>query len=231
VQLAKNLGCKAILVSDSECPDAALTTTSWREIESFIYAQTRYVEYARTTTETSISCKLGLYGTGKCAIATGIGFFDHMLTLLGAHAGFDLTIEAVGDLHVDEHHLVEDVGIVLGEVVRQALRDRSGIARFGFVLPMDESLAQVAFDLAARPHLEWDVTFSREMLGAMPTEMFKHFFRSFSDSLRCALHISVRGENEHHKAEAIFKGVGRALRSAVARQREEKGVPSTKGVL
>ena len=231
VQLAKNLGCRAILLSESECPDAALTTTSWREIESFIYAQTRYAEYARTTTETSISCKLGLYGTGKCSISTGIGFFDHMLTLLGAHAGFDLTIQAVGDLHVDEHHLVEQVGIVLGEVVRQALRDRSGIARFGFVLPMDESLAQVAFDLAARTHLEWDVTFTREMLGAMPTEMFKHFFRSFSDSLRCALHISVQGENQHHKAEAIFKGVGRALRSAVARQRDEKGVPSTKGVL
>lgn len=231
VQLAQNLGCKAILISDRQCDDAALTTTSWREIESFIYAQTRYAEYARTTTETSISCRLGLYGTGKCSISTGIGFFDHMLTLLGAHAGFDLTIEAVGDLQVDEHHLVEDVGIVLGEVVRQALRDRSGIARFGFVLPMDESLAQVAFDLAARPHLEWDVTFTREMLGAMPTEMFKHFFRSFADSLRCALHISVKGENEHHKAEAIFKGVGRALRSAVARQRDEKGVPSTKGVL
>lgn len=231
VQLAQNLGCKAVLLGDTSCPQAALTTTSWREIESFIFAQTRYAEYARTTTETSVSCKVGLYGSGKCSITTGIGFFDHMLTLLGAHAGFDLSIDAVGDLHVDEHHLVEDVGIVLGEVIRQALRDRSGIARFGFVLPMDEALAQVAFDLAARPHLEWNVEFHREMLGTMPTEMFKHFFRSFADSLRCALHIAVEGENEHHKAEAIFKGVGRALRSAVARVRDQKGIPSTKGVL
>jgi imidazoleglycerol-phosphate dehydratase/histidinol-phosphatase len=231
LQLAKNLGCRAIILGEGSYPDAALTTGSWREIESFIYGQTRYAEYARTTTETSISCKVSLYGRGRCSIATGIGFFDHMLTLLGSHAGFDLTIEGVGDLHVDEHHLIEDVGIVLGEAIRQALRDRSGIARFGFLLPMDESRAQVAFDLAARPYLEWDVSFAREMIGTMPTEMFKHFFRSFSDSLRCALHISVKGENEHHKAEAIFKGVGRALRGAVARVREERGIPSTKGVL
>ncbi len=231
VQLARNLGCKSIFLGDSVCPEAAFSTTSWREVEEFIYAQTRYAEYSRTTTETSVSCKLGLYGTGRCAVSTGLGFFDHMLTLLGAHAGFDLTIEAIGDLHVDEHHLIEDVGIVLGEVVRQALRDRSGIARYGFILPMDESLAQVAIDLAARPHLEWDVTFTREMIGTMPTEMFKHFFRSFADSLRCALHISVRGDNEHHKAEAIFKGVGRTLRGAIGRVRDQKGVPSTKGVL
>ncbi|MEY4669360.1 MAG: Histidine biosynthesis bifunctional protein HisB [Pseudomonadota bacterium] len=231
VQLASNLGCKSVLLADTPCEGATLTTTSWRDIEAFIFAQTRYARYDRQTTETSISCELGLYGTGKCQIATGIGFFDHMLLLLGSHAGFDLKLEAVGDLHVDEHHLIEDVGIVLGEVLRQALRDRSGIARFGFTLPMDESLAQVAFDLAARPHLEWSATFTREMIGGMPTEMFKHFFKSFADTLRCALHISVEGENEHHKAEAIFKGVGRALRSAVARVKDQKGVPSTKGVL
>lgn len=231
VELARNLGCGAILLGESDTPHAALTTQSWTEIESFIFSQTKRGSYARTTTETSVSCEVGLYGRGSCVIATGLGFFDHMLTLLGSHAGFDLTIKAAGDLHVDEHHLIEDVGIVLGEAIRQALGDRSCIARFGFTLPMDESLAQVAFDLAARPHLAWDATFRREMIGDMPTEMFKHFFRSFADTLRCALHVSVQGENEHHKAEAIFKCVGRALRSAVARDRAQRGVQSTKGVL
>ncbi len=230
VQLAKNLGCKAILIAPDANPGAVLTTTSWKEIEAFVYAQTRYAEYARTTKETSIECKLGLYGTGTCTIATGLGFFDHMLNLLGAHAGFNLTISATGDLYVDEHHLIEDVGIVLGETISRALKDRSSIGRFGFVLPMDEALAQVAIDISGRSDFVWNATFHREMIGDVPTEMFKHFFKSLSESLRCALHISVEGENEHHKAEAIFKCVGRALRSAVARVRDQ-GIPSTKGVL
>lgn len=230
VQLAQNLGCQAILLSTENNLSTALTTNSWKEIESFVYGRTRYAEYTRTTKETSITCKLGLYGTGTCSIATGLGFFDHMLNLLGAHAGFDLTINATGDLYVDEHHLIEDVGIVLGEAISRALRDRSSIGRFGFVLPMDEALAEVAIDISGRADLQWKATFHREMIGDVPTEMFKHFFKSLAESLRCALHISVEGENEHHKAEAIFKCVGRSLRSAVARVREQ-GVPSTKGVL
>lgn len=230
VQLAKNLGCGAILISPEVNPGAVLTTTSWKEIEAFVYAQTRYAEYSRTTKETSIECKLGLYGKGSCVVATGLGFFDHMLNLLGAHAGFNLTINATGDLYVDEHHLIEDVGIVLGETISRALRDRSSIGRFGFVLPMDEALAQVAIDISGRSDFVWNATFTREMLGDVPTEMFKHFFKSLAESLKCALHISVEGENEHHKAEAIFKCVGRALRAAVARTRDQ-GIPSTKGVL
>lgn len=228
--LARNLGCQAILFHSDPNPDAALTTTSWRDIESFIYARTRFAQYSRTTKETSVTCSLGLYGSGECSIATGLGFFDHMLNLLGSHAGFSLTIKATGDLHVDEHHLIEDVGIVMGETISRALRDRSSIGRFGFVLPMDEALAEVAIDISGRADLQWNVSFHREMIGDMPTEMFKHFFKSLAESLRCSLHISVKGENEHHKAEAIFKCVGRALRSAVARVRGQ-GVPSTKGVL
>ena len=230
VGLAKNLGCKAVLLSSENNPDAVLTTKSWNDIEAFVYAQTRYAEYARTTKETSIECKVGLYGTGTCSVATGLGFFDHMLHLLGSHAGFNMTVKATGDLYVDEHHLIEDVGIVLGEAISRALRDRSAIARFGFMLPMDEALAQVAIDISGRSELQWKATFNREMLGDVPTEMFKHFFKSLAESLRCALHISVEGENEHHKAEAIFKCVGRAFRNAVARVRDQ-GVPSTKGVL
>jgi imidazoleglycerol-phosphate dehydratase/histidinol-phosphatase len=231
IQLAKNLGCQAIFLSAESNPEAVLTTTSWKEIESFVYGQTRYAEYARTTKETSIACELGLYGSGACTIATGLGFFDHMLNLFGAHAGFNLTINAIGDLHVDEHHLIEDVGIVLGEAINRALKDRSGIGRFGFVLPMDEALAKVAIDISGRSELQWDATFKREMIGDVPTEMFKHFFKSLAESLRCALHISIQGENEHHKVEAIFKCVGRAFRSAVARVRDQQGIPSTKGVL
>lgn len=230
VQLARNLGCQAIFLSPESAADVALSTNSWKEVEAFVYAQTRYAEYARTTKETSIECKLGLYGSGTCSIATGLGFFDHMLNLLGSHAGFNMTINATGDLYVDEHHLIEDVGIVLGEAISRALKDRSGIARFGFVLPMDEALAQVAIDISGRPELQWKATFNREMLGDVPTEMLKHFFKSLAESLKCALHISVEGENEHHKAEAIFKCVGRAFRSAVGRVRDQ-GVPSTKGVL
>lgn len=230
VQLAKNLGCKAILLSAEPNAGAELTTSSWKDIEAFVYARTRYAEYTRTTKETSIACTLGLLGNGECSISTGLGFFDHMLNLLGAHAGFNLTIKATGDLYVDEHHLIEDVGIVLGETISRALKDRSSIGRFGFTLPMDEALAQVAIDISGRPDLQWNATFNREMIGDVPTEMFKHFFKSLAESLRCALHISVEGENEHHKAEAIFKCVGRALRTAVGRVRDQ-GVPSTKGVL
>jgi imidazoleglycerol-phosphate dehydratase/histidinol-phosphatase len=154
-----------------------------------------------------------------------------MLELLANHAGFDLTIEATGDLHVDEHHLVEDVGLVLGEAVRVALGDKRAIRRFGFVLPMDEALAEVAIDLSNRNRFVWNGSFQREMLGTLPTELLPHFFESLAEALRCALHISVRGENEHHKAEAMFKGVGRALRDACSLGNAGEGIPSTKGAL
>lgn len=231
LELALNLGAKAILLSPDSDERAALCTTSWKEIERFIYAKTRYGEYERTTSETAIKASVSLYGTSRCSIRTGLGFFDHMLNLLGSHAGFDMVIDATGDLHVDEHHLIEDVGLVLGECIRRALRDRSCIGRFGFLLPMDESLAQIAVDLSGRIDLVWKADFRRDMIGDMPTEMFKHFFKSLAESLKCNLHISVEGDNEHHKAEAIFKGVGRALRSAVSRTAASQGIPSTKGVL
>lgn len=231
LQLAQNLGCQSIFISPVSDIRAALSTTSWKEIERFVYAQTRYGEYERITSETSIRASVALYGTSRCSISTGLGFFDHMLNLLGSHAGFDMVIDAKGDLHVDEHHLIEDVGLVVGECIRRALRDRSCIGRFGFLLPMDESLAQIAVDLSGRIDLVWKADFRREMIGDMPTEMLKHFFKSLAESLKCNLHISVDGDNEHHKAEAIFKGVGRVLRSAVSRTPASQGIPSTKGVL
>jgi imidazoleglycerol-phosphate dehydratase/histidinol-phosphatase len=231
VALAENLGCQAILFGEDTTSSAVLTTRSWAEIEGFLIGRARYAQCSRTTKETAIEISVALYGSGKTSVVTGLGFFDHMLTLLCAHAGFDAVIKAKGDLWVDEHHLIEDVGIVLGEAVSRALGDRAGISRYGFLLPFDEALSQVAIDLSGRAHLEWNASFRRERIGDMPTEMFKHFFKSFSDSLRCALHIEVSGENEHHKIEAVFKAVGRVLRNAVNRDRLSKGIPSTKGVL
>jgi imidazoleglycerol-phosphate dehydratase/histidinol-phosphatase len=230
-QLAENMGCRAIMYGQNAHVASVLATSSWREIARFVIAQTRYASYARKTGETDISVSVALYGSGQVNVKTGLGFFDHMLHLFGAHAGFDLTIHAVGDLDVDEHHLIEDVGITLGEAIRRALGATVGIQRFGFLLPMDEALATVALDLAGRSHLEWSAIFARERIGDVPTEMFKHFFKSFAESMRCALHITVTGENEHHKAEAIFKGVGRALRLGLACDERIQGVPSTKGVL
>lgn len=231
VTLTERLGLRTILLTNDTCNEALLTASSWSTIADFVISQARYGECSRTTKETSITTQVALYGMGTCSIETGLGFFDHMLTLLGSHAGCNLTIRASGDLWVDEHHLIEDVGIVLGDAISRALGDRRGISRYGFLLPMDEALAQVALDLAARSHLEWSASFTREKVGDMPTEMFKHFFKSLAESLRCSLHISVSGENEHHKIEAIFKGVGRALRMAINRDRLSKGIPSTKGVL
>lgn len=233
-EFAKRLACPFIhlsAVSEEARAGALSKANSWNEILCFLLSRTHFAKFSRNTKETSISAEVYLWGKGQCEIRSGIGFFDHMLNLLGAHAGFDLSIQASGDLWVDEHHLIEDVGIVLGEAISRALGERKGISRYGFLLPMDEALAQVAIDLAARSHLEWQAEFKREKIGEMPTEMFKHFFKSFAESLRCSLHISVSGENEHHKIEAIFKGVGRALRLAVNRDRLAQGVPSTKGVL
>jgi imidazoleglycerol-phosphate dehydratase/histidinol-phosphatase len=232
VELAKNLGARAVVLSSqSSNDDAVLSTPSWAEIERFLTAQVYSAQVERTTAETSITLDLSLLGTGRISVSTGLGFFDHMLHLLASHAGFDLQLSAKGDLHVDEHHLVEDVGIALGEALKQALGSKLGIERYGFLLPMDESLAEVAIDLSGRSSLVWSAEFRREKIGDVPTEMFKHFFLSLCDSCKCALHISVRGENEHHKAEAIFKGVGRALRQAVSRTLRAQSIPSTKGVL
>lgn len=235
IQLALNLGARAIhfnpCTTDSTQPSAALTTPLWSEIERFLVAQRYHASLHRKTNETEVEVELALQGAGQVVVGTGLGFFDHMLHLLGSHAGFDLTIRAKGDLQVDEHHLIEDVGITLGETLRTALGSKVGLARYGFLLPMDEALAQVAIDLSGRSAFEWRAEFKRERIGDLPTEMLKHFFKSFSEATRCALHISVDGENEHHKAEAIFKGVGRALRMAVRVDPRSAHVPSTKGML
>lgn len=231
LELADTLGAQALYFSDETQPQALLTTTSWREVEDFLIAQMYTAQVSRTTTETKIELSVALYGAGKISIDTGLGFFDHMLVLLATHAGFDLKLTAEGDLHVDEHHLIEDVGIVLGEALRSALGSKSGLARYGFLLPMDEALAQIALDLSGRSELVWNAHFRRERLGNVATEMLKHFFRSLCDACKCTLHVTVQGENEHHKAEAIFKGVGRALRAALMRDARVRTVPSTKGVL
>ena len=231
VRLATNLGARAIFFGAANQDEAVLSTSSWSEIARFVRGQWRSASVRRVTRETSIALDLCVIGSGRCQIRTGLGFFDHMLELLANHAGFDLAIDATGDLHVDEHHLVEDVGLVLGEAARIALGDKRAIRRFGFVLPMDEALAEVAIDLSNRNRFVWNGSFQREMLGTFPTELLPHFFESFAEALRCALHISVRGENEHHKAEAMFKGVGRALRDACSLGNAGEGIPSTKGAL
>lgn len=230
IELAKNLGCKAIFIGKNNTPDAALTTTSWDEIYSFLKNNPRKASIKRVTSETDINLEINLDGSGKSRINTGIGFFDHMLEQISRHGSIDLTIEAKGDLHTDEHHTIEDVGIVLGEAIREALGKKKGIERYSFVLPMDDCLAQVALDLGGRPWLVWDVHFKRETIGEMPSEMFFHFFKSVSDNAKCNLNISATGDNDHHKTEAIFKAFARALKNAV-RMTGESGLPSTKGVL
>jgi imidazoleglycerol-phosphate dehydratase/histidinol-phosphatase len=231
VRLAANLGARGIFLGQARQESAVFSSNSWSEIVRFVRGQWRSAAVRRVTRETSIALDLCVIGSGRCAIRTGLGFFDHMLELLANHAGFDLTIDATGDLHVDEHHLVEDVGLVLGEAVRLALGDKRAIRRFGFVLPMDESLAEIAIDLSNRNRFVWNGSFQREMLGTLPTELIPHFFESFAEALRCALHISVKGENEHHKAEAMFKGLGRALKDACSLGDAGQGIPSTKGAL
>jgi imidazoleglycerol-phosphate dehydratase/histidinol-phosphatase len=185
----------------------------------------------RITRETQIRINLNLDGTGKTEISTGLGFFDHMLDQLGRHSGCDLSVRVTGDLHVDEHHTVEDTAIALGEAFLKALGNKRGIERYGFVLPMDDCLATVAIDFGGRPWLVWDAPFSREKVGDLPTEMFFHFFRSFSDAARCNLNIKAEGSNEHHKIESIFKGLARAIRMAIRRDINNPELPSTKGML
>lgn len=238
VQLAANLGCKAILLSDSAdiLPEGLrstciLATSDWWKIAEFIFAGERRASVTRRTAETDISITLDIDGTGKCDISTGIGFFDHMLEQIGRHGGMDLTVRVNGDLNVDQHHTIEDTGLALGQCLLRALGDKRGIERYGFTLPMDDCLAQVALDFGGRPWLVWDAEFHREMIGDMPTEMFHHFFKSLSDTAAMNLNIKAEGTNEHHKIESIFKAFARALKNAVRRDPDKFQLPSTKGVI
>ena len=239
VELAKNLGCRAILLQpdtsilkDTELENVcALATTDWDRIAEFLFAGERIAEVRRTTKETDIHVRINLDGNGTCDISTGLGFFDHMLEQIGKHGGIDLTIRVKGDLYVDEHHTIEDTAIALGECIYQALGSKRGIERYGYCLPMDDCLCQVALDFGGRSWLVWDASFRREKIGEMPTEMFLHFFKSLSDSARMNLNIRAEGENEHHKIEGIFKALARSLKMAIRRDIYHYEVPSSKGSL
>lgn len=230
IELAVNLGCKAIYINTEISAKAELCTNSWQDIYNFLKQRPRSARVVRKTSETDISVELNLDGSGKSSIDTGIGFFNHMLEQIPRHGNIDLTISAKGDLHIDEHHTVEDVGIALGDAVLKALGGKKGIERYSFVLPMDDCLAQVALDFGGRPWLVWETSFERERIGELPSEMFYHFFKSFSDSAKCNLNVKAEGDNEHHKIEAIFKAFAKAIRLAV-RQTENFNLPSTKGSL
>ncbi|MBX9853082.1 MAG: bifunctional histidinol-phosphatase/imidazoleglycerol-phosphate dehydratase HisB [Cytophagaceae bacterium] len=232
IQLANNLGCGSIYISNQIHEEADLSTLDWHEIYKFLSScQRRTAAVSRKTKETNISIELNLDGEGKTQISTGLGFFDHMLDQLGKHSGADLKINVKGDLHIDEHHTIEDTALALGEAYLQALGDKKGIERYGFLLPMDDSLAQVAIDFSGRSWLVWEVEFKREKIGEMPTEMFYHFFKSFSDTAKCNLNIKVEGDNEHHKIEAIFKAFAKSIKMAVKKDKNSSVIPSTKGVL
>lgn len=232
VRFGKNIGCKTIRLTKSGPSEADFITESFLEACNIIARCSRSARTERTTNETSINVELNLDGTGAYEITTGIGFFDHMLAQLSKHSLIDMNIVVKGDLHIDEHHTVEDTGLTLGEAIRQALGDKRGIERYGFLLPMDESLAQVALDLGGRPYFAFKGGFERETVGEFPTELVEDFFRGFADGLRANLHIKVEGRNDHHKIEAIFKSVARALKQAVAiDQRAASILPSTKGTL
>ncbi len=230
IDLAKNIGCKSIFINSMNSPEAALSTTDWNEIYLYLKRIHRTATVKRKTTETEISVSLNLDGSGKSSIDTGIGFLDHMLDQVSRHGNIDLEIKVKGDLHIDEHHTIEDLAIAFGEAIIKALGGKKGIERYGFVLPMDDSLAQVALDFGGRPWLVWDVKFGREKIGEIPTEMFFHFFKSFSDSSRCNLNIKAEGVNEHHKIEAVFKAFAKAMKNAV-KQTDNFNLPSTKGSL
>ncbi|KPL13401.1 MAG: imidazoleglycerol-phosphate dehydratase [Bacteroides sp. SM23_62] len=241
IELARNLGAKAILIGGQDrqqeideaglAPHCSYIAGDWSAVYVYLLRNRRRAQIVRETTETRIRIDLSLDGTNRHNISTGIGFFDHMLEQIARHGGVDLEVEVTGDLHVDEHHSIEDTGLALGEAVAKALGDRRGIERYGFLLPMDESEAKVSMDLGGRSTLVWKAAFSREKIGDMPTEMFEHFFKSFSDSAKCNLHIEVDGKNEHHKAEAIFKAFAKVLQQAVKRNPWQLEIPSTKGAL
>jgi imidazoleglycerol-phosphate dehydratase/histidinol-phosphatase len=239
VELAKNLGAKGILLKDSSLDSkmkeqkldgfCALTTQSWEDIYKLLTNSQRTSTVNRKTKETDINIALNLDGSGKSSISSGLGFFDHMLDQLAKHGNLDLEIAVKGDLHIDEHHTIEDTALALGDAFLQALGNKRGIERYGFCLPMDDCLAQVALDFGGRPWLVWEAEFKREKIGEMPTEMFYHFFKSFSDTAKCNLNIKAEGTNEHHKIEAIFKAFAKSIKIAVKKEGNE--LPSTKGTL
>jgi imidazoleglycerol-phosphate dehydratase / histidinol-phosphatase len=245
IQLAKNLGCKGIWLNNDpslgakEIPDGiealgstiVLETPDWEKIYQFLKSGLRQVVHERNTHETKIRIELNIDGSGRSKISTGLGFFDHMLDQIARHGKMDLTVTTQGDLHIDEHHTIEDTGIALGEAFAQALADKRGMTRYGFALPMDEAEAKVLIDFGGRAWLVWHAAFKRERIGEVPTEMFHHFFKSFSDAAKCNLNIECRGENEHHKIEAVFKAFAKAIRMAVAKDPWSNYLPSTKGVL
>lgn len=245
MELAKNLNCKGIFINTHEALGkeesnlsaeevekvVKLSTPDWKEIYERLSLPDRRISISRNTNETRISLNLNLDGTGRSSIDTGIKFFDHMLDQLSRHGQVDLDLQVVGDLEVDEHHTIEDTGIALGEAFAKALGDKRGIERYGFYLPMDDALAQVALDFGGRNYLVWEADFKREMIGKMPTEMFSHFFRSFAEAAKANLNIKAEGENEHHKIEAIFKAFAKAIKAAVKRDASKMILPTTKGVL
>ena len=222
-KFAENIGCKSLILSDEGM--------SWDKISELLFAGERTAEVKRTTKETDIHVKVNLDGTGKCDIATGLGFFDHMLEQIGKHGSIDLLIHTTGDLEVAEHHTIEDTAIALGECILTALGNKRGIERYGYCLPMDDCLCSVALDFGGRPWLVWDAEFHREKIGKMPTEMFLHFFKSLSDAAKMNLNIKAEGQNEHHKIEGIFKALARSLKMAVRRDIYHYELPSTKGLL
>ncbi len=246
MQLAKNLGCKGIwlnmdaslgaseikdTVSELKKDTIILETPHWSDIYNFLKLPPRKITHQRNTNETKITIGINLDGTGQSKIKTGLAFFDHMLEQIARHGNIDLDIECNGDLHIDEHHSIEDTGIALGEALAKALGDKRGIERYGFLLPMDDCLAQVAIDFGGRNWIVWEAEFKREKIGEMPTEMFFHFFKSFSDASKSNLNIKAEGENEHHKIESIFKAFAKAIKMAVKRDINNNALPSTKGML
>lgn len=245
VILAKNLGAKAVWICNNEQLGAneklekaehlteyiALRTQNWVDIYTMLKAGTRTITHERNTNETKISINIDLDGTGKADIDTGLNFFNHMLDQIARHGSIDLKIKTNGDLHIDEHHTIEDTGIALGEAFAKAIGNKLGLERYGFCLPMDDCLAQAAIDFGGRNWIVWEADFKREMVGDMPTEMFYHFFKSFSDAAKCNLNIKAEGDNEHHKIEAIFKAFAKAIKMAIKRDAEKLVLPSTKGVL
>ena len=245
VQLARNIGCRAIWLNNdpelglAEVKDdtaalrkaIALETDNWEDIYVYLKLGARTIEHERNTHETKVSISLRLDGSGQSDIQTGLGFFDHMLDQVARHGRMDLSIRVKGDLHIDEHHTIEDTGIALGEAFGKLLADKRGMERYGFALPMDDAEAKVLVDFGGRSWIVWNAEFRRERIGEMPTEMFFHFFKSFSDAARCNLHVECRGDNEHHKIEAIFKAFARAIRMAVKRDPFSNHLPSTKGLL
>ena len=246
MQLAKNLNCKGLWlnidealggkeindsVDDLKNNVVVLETTTWQDIYNYLKLPARIVTHQRNTNETKIAVSINLDGKGIANNKTGLPFFDHMLDQLARHGNIDLAVTCNGDLHIDEHHSIEDTGIALGEAMAKALGDKRGIERYGFLLPMDDCLAQVAIDFGGRNWIVWEAKFKREKIGEMPTEMFFHFFKSFSDAAKCNLNIKAEGENEHHKIESIFKAFAKAIKMAIKRDADNNALPSTKGIL